>query len=53
MWGGGLIVENIGLIHTAWIGGVVVLVAYALTVLSGSLDKKQPLSTAPINVSAH
>jgi predicted MFS family arabinose efflux permease len=52
-WGGGLIVENIGLIHTAWIGGVVVLVAYALTVLSGRLDKTQPLSTAPINVSAH
>jgi predicted MFS family arabinose efflux permease len=52
-WGGGLIVENIGLIHTAWIGGVVVLVAYALTVFSGRLDKKQPLSTAPINVSAH
>lgn len=52
-WGGGLIVENFGLIHTAWIGGVVVLVAYALTVFSGRLDKKQTLSTAPINVSAH
>ena len=52
-WGGGLIVEHAGLIHTAWIGGLVVSVAYALTVLSGRLDKKQPLSTAPINVSAH
>jgi predicted MFS family arabinose efflux permease len=52
-WGGGLIVENVGLIHTAWIGGLVVSVAYALTVLSGRLDKKHPLSTAPINVSAH
>jgi predicted MFS family arabinose efflux permease len=52
-WGGGLIVENFGLINTAWIGGLVVLVAYALTVLSGRLDKRQPLSTAPISASAH
>jgi DHA1 family inner membrane transport protein len=52
-WGGGLIVANVGLIHTAWIGGLVVLVAYALTVLSGRLDKSQPISTAPVSVSAH
>jgi predicted MFS family arabinose efflux permease len=52
-WGGGLIVENFGLIHTACIGGLVVSVAYALTVFSGHLDKMHPLSTAPISVSAH
>ncbi len=42
-WGGGLIVAHIGLIHTAWIGALVVLVAYALTTWSGYLDRKNPL----------
>ncbi|MHA6493503.1 MFS transporter [Pseudomonas borbori] len=43
-WGGGLIVAHLGLIHTAWIGALVVLVAYALTTWSGHLDRKHPLS---------
>ncbi|OCR26109.1 MFS sugar transporter [Pseudomonas syringae] len=52
-WGGGWIVAHMGLIHTAWIGGLVVLVAYALTVLSGRLDRDQPLSTAPVSAMGH
>ena len=43
-WLGGLIVAHLGLIHTAWIGALVVLVALALTVLSGHLDRRNPLS---------
>ncbi|HWW70625.1 MAG TPA: MFS transporter, partial [Duganella sp.] len=33
-WGGGLIVEHAGLVHTGWIGALVVLGAYGLTALS-------------------
>lgn len=39
-WGGGLIVAHIGLIHTAWIGAVVVLLALLLTAWSGKLDQR-------------
>ncbi|VFR43339.1 Putative drug efflux protein [plant metagenome] len=39
-WGGGLIVEHLGLMHTPWIGGVVVLGALALTAWSGRLDQR-------------
>lgn len=39
-WGGGLIVAQVGLIHTAWIGAVVVLVALLLTAWSGKLDQR-------------
>lgn len=39
-WAGGLIVVNAGLMHTPWIGAVIVMLAFALTRLSGSLDKK-------------
>ena len=38
-WGGGLIVAHLGLIHTAWIGALTVLVALALTAWSGRLDR--------------
>lgn len=41
-WGGGLIVEHLGLVHTGWIGGAVVLGAYGLTALSGRLDRLSP-----------
>ncbi|NYB79101.1 MAG: MFS transporter, partial [Stenotrophomonas maltophilia] len=37
---GGLVVENIGLMHTPWLGALVVVGAYALTVLSGRLDRR-------------
>lgn len=39
-WGGGLIVAKAGLIHTPWVGAVIVLLALALTRLSGRLDKQ-------------
>ena len=43
-WGGGLIVEHLGLVHTGWIGALVVLGAFGLTALSGRLDRKKPIS---------
>jgi MFS transporter, DHA1 family, inner membrane transport protein len=36
---GGIVVDSIGLIHTPWIGGVMVLGAVILTVWSSSLEK--------------
>jgi len=39
-WGGGLVVANAGLMHTPWIGALVVLMALALTYVSGKLDNK-------------
>jgi DHA1 family inner membrane transport protein len=42
-WGGGLIVERLGLVHTGWIGALVVLGAFGLTVLSGRLDRLNPI----------
>jgi len=39
-WLGGQIVAHIGLIHTAWIGSLVVLLALALTNWSGRLDRR-------------
>ena len=39
-WCGGLIVTKAGLIHTPWIGAVIVFLALALTCLSGKLDKQ-------------
>ncbi|WP_409178768.1 MFS transporter [Brevibacillus fortis] len=36
---GGIIVDTIGLIHTPWVGGVMVLGAALLTVISGKLEK--------------
>jgi DHA1 family inner membrane transport protein len=48
-WGGGLIVERLGLMHTPWIGAIVVLGAFALTVLAGRLDRRFPLpGRAPV-----
>ncbi|GAB3253968.1 MFS transporter [Chitinimonas naiadis] len=39
-WAGGLIVTHLGLMHTPWIGALVVLVSLALTTWSGKLDRK-------------
>lgn len=39
-WAGGLIVSHLGLMHTPWIGAVVVLGALALTHASGVLDAR-------------
>ena len=40
---GGLIVANVGLGHTPWIAAVVTLGAFALTALSGRLDRRHGL----------
>ena len=48
-WGGGHIVDGIGLQHTPWIGALVVLGALGLTVLSGRLDARDP---APVRGAA-
>jgi predicted MFS family arabinose efflux permease len=47
-WAGGLIVQQLGLMHTPWIGALVVLLSLALTHLSGRLDRRGALGrTAP------
>jgi predicted MFS family arabinose efflux permease len=45
-WGGGHIVDQLGLVHTGWIGALVVLGAFGLTALSGRLDKLNPRPAA-------
>ncbi|BDT66398.1 inner membrane transport protein YdhP [Comamonadaceae bacterium OS-1] len=45
-WGGGWVVSHLGLAHTPWIGGLVVLGAVALTAWSGSLDRARTQSAA-------
>ncbi|TWI66541.1 putative MFS family arabinose efflux permease [Pseudoduganella lurida] len=55
-WGGGAIVEHLGLVHTGWIGGLVVLGAYGLTAFSGRLDRLDPrpaTAAKPVHVVAH
>ncbi|WP_035059805.1 MFS transporter [Andreprevotia chitinilytica] len=39
-WAGGLIVTHLGLMHTPWIGALVVLLSLAITTWSGVLDKR-------------
>jgi DHA1 family inner membrane transport protein len=43
-WAGGLIVSHFGLMHTPWIGALVVLLSLALTAWSGRLDRRLPSS---------
>jgi predicted MFS family arabinose efflux permease len=55
-WGGGHIVDTLGLVHTGWIGALVVLGAYGLTALSGRLDRLNPRQAAsgkPLHAVAH
>ncbi|MBC3863706.1 MFS transporter [Undibacterium jejuense] len=44
-WGGGLIVEHLGLMATPWIGSIVVLFALVLTTLAGRLDAKDGIAS--------
>jgi predicted MFS family arabinose efflux permease len=44
--GGGLIVDKLGLVHTGWIGALVVLIAFGLTAMSGRLDRLNPRQLA-------
>jgi MFS transporter, DHA1 family, inner membrane transport protein len=41
---GGLVVDHLGLMHTPWLGAVVVLAALGLTVLSGRLDRRDGIA---------
>ena len=52
---GGLVVEHIGLMHTPWLGALVVVGAYALTALSGRLDRRDGIDhrAEGIRVAAH
>ena len=43
---GGLVVQHLGLMHTPWLGALVVLGALALTVLSGRLDRRDAAAAA-------
>ena len=52
-WAGGLIVTHLGLMHTPWIGAVVVLGSLALTHYSGVLDRRPGIpvrSSGPVPV---
>jgi predicted MFS family arabinose efflux permease len=55
-WGGGLVVEHIGLMATPWIGSLIVLGALALTTLAGRLDRNEgidPLAKPESAVAIH
>ena len=49
---GGQIVEHLGLIHTPWIGAAIVAVAFALTALSGWLDKRDSVASSSLSGAA-
>jgi len=52
---GGLVVQHVGLMHTPWLGALVVLGAFALTTLSGRLDRRDGIDdrTDGIAATAH
>jgi len=43
-WLGGHVVEDMGLMNTPWIGGVIVLSALLLTRISSTLDNREPVT---------
>ncbi|MGO4327881.1 MFS transporter [Cupriavidus sp. 2TAF22] len=51
-WAGGLIVTHLGLMHTPWIGALVVLVALGLTAWSGRLDRLEQPTPAGARLAA-
>lgn len=52
---GGLVVDHLGLMHTPWLGALVVMGAFGLTVLSGRLDRRDGVADRAdgIAVAAH
>ena len=52
---GGLVVDHFGLMHTPWLGALVVMGAFGLTALSGRLDRRDGVADRAegIAVSAH
>ncbi|MGX1926363.1 MFS transporter [Vibrio sp. NH-7] len=51
-WGGGQIVSNAGLMHTPWVGALIVVLALLLTRWSGRLDRRQPVESTSEGVVA-
>jgi len=54
-WAGGHIVASLGIMHTTWIGALIVLAAWLLTTWSGMLDRRaghdsQTPTTRPVSV---
>jgi len=49
---GGLVVEHIGLMHTPWLGALVVVAAYGLTALSGRLDRRDGIDARADGIAA-
>ncbi|WP_345817616.1 MFS transporter (plasmid) [Paraburkholderia sp. PREW-6R] len=47
-WTGGIVVSHLGLMHTPWVGATVVLLALALTWISGKIDSgdRSPVAAA-------
>ncbi|WP_374517789.1 MFS transporter [Undibacterium squillarum] len=43
-WLGGVIVEHLGLLHTTWIGALVVMLSLWITFINGKLDRKAGVS---------
>ncbi|MFC3625877.1 MFS transporter [Vogesella amnigena] len=55
-WAGGHIVASLGIMHTPWIGALIVLAAWLLTSWSGVLDRRaghDPLAGTASPVTAH
>lgn len=55
-WAGGHIVASLGIMHTPWIGALIVLAAWLLTSWSGALDRRaghDPLAGTTSPVTAH
>jgi DHA1 family inner membrane transport protein len=52
---GGLVVDHLGLMHTPWLGALVVMGAFGLTVVSGRLDRRDGVADRAegIAVGAH
>lgn len=52
---GGLVVDHLGLMHTPWLGALVVMGAFGLTALSGRLDRRDGVADRAegIAVGAH
>lgn len=49
---GGLVVDHLGLMHTPWLGALVVMGAFGLTVLSGRLDRRDGVADRAEGIAA-
>jgi predicted MFS family arabinose efflux permease len=49
---GGLVVDHVGLMHTPWLGALVVVGAYGLTALSGRLDRRDGIDARADGIAA-